>query len=188
MNTEHRQINVGTRLADLYRQMGDAGLPAWLDGDTLAAYAADELSPELARRIEQALQHSPELSALHASLVELGPHSAALAQSLAGQTQHQGHRQVRHAGARHAVRRTVHHRHTRWMSAAAAVFLAIAGVWGWQHFDAGQQPSAMASQQPAATPGADTIFDSGMDSRLAVSPKKSEGDKIFRASFNRKSS
>lgn len=187
MKTEHRQ-HEETSLATLYRQMGDAGLPAWVDGDTLAAYAAGELPAGLAERVEKVLEHSPELSALHASLVELAPHSEVLAQSLAGQSQHQGHRQIHHAGARHAVRRTTHHRRTRWMSAAAAVFLAIAGVWGWQHFDASQQPTATASQQPSATPHVDTIFDNGMDARLAANPRKTEGDKIFRASFNKKQS
>lgn len=188
MKTEHRQ-HEDSPLAELYRRLGDAGLPAWLDGDTLAAHAAGALPSALARRVEQALQQSPELRALHASLVELAPHSEALAQSLAGQSRHQGHRRIRHAAQHHEVRGTAHHRRTRWMSAAAAVFLAIAGVWGWQHFDAGQQPTAAtASQQPEATPQGDTIFDNGMDSRLAVNPKKSEGDQIFRASFNRKSS
>ncbi len=186
MKTEYYQ-NEDTRIAGLYQQLGDAGLPAWLDADTLVAHAAGELSPSLAQRVQKALDQSPELTALHASLVELAPHSEALAQSLAGQSQHQGHRQVQHANSRHAVRRSVHHQRARWMGTAAALLLAVAGVWGWQQLDSTQQTTT-ASNPPAAIQQTDTIFDSGMDHRFAVGPEKIDGDKIFRTTFNHKSS
>lgn len=186
MKTEHHQ-NEDSRIAGLYRQLGDAGLPAWLDAGTLVAYVAGELSPSLAQRVQNALDQSPELTALHASLVELAPHSEVLAQSLAGQIQHQGHRQIHHTGSRHAVRRSAHHRRARWMGTAAALLLAVAGVWGWQQLDSTQQ-TATASNPPAAIQQADTIFDSGMDQRLAVGADKVDSDKIFRTSFNHKSS
>lgn len=189
MKTEYCQKE-NAHLASLYQELGDAGLPAWLDADTLVAHAAGELSPGLALRVQQALDQSPELMALHASLVDLAPHSEALAQSLAAQSQHQAHRQVRRAGAgaRHAVRRSGHHRRARWMGTAAALLLAVVGVWGWQQLDTGHHQTATASNPPAATQQVDTIFDNGMDHRLAVNPKKAGDDKIFRASFNKKRS
>ncbi|MGA7297642.1 MAG: hypothetical protein WBW92_09050 [Rhodanobacteraceae bacterium] len=186
MSTEHSQLD-DMRLAGLYRQLGDAGLPAWLDADTLVAHAAGELPPAMTQRVQQAVDASPELKALSAGLAELAPHAEMLAQSLASHGQHQTHRRTRVVSTRHAERRQAHHIRARWAGAAAAVFLAIAGVWSWQHFDAAQ-PTATASQQPVVTPKTDAIFDSGMDSRLAASPKKAAGDSIFRASFNRKSS
>lgn len=186
MKTENRQKS-NSRIAGLYQQLGDAWLPAWLDADTLVAHASGELSPTLAHRVQQVLDQSPELTALHASLVELAPHSEALAQSLAGQSQGHGHRQARHTGSQHAVRRSGHHRRARWMGTAAAVLLAVAGVWGWQQLDPGQQTTT-ASNPPAAIQQGDTIFHSGMDHRLAVGPDKAGGDKIFRASFNKKQS
>ena len=176
-----------SRLTGLYRQLGDTGLPAWLDADTLVAHAAGELPPAMAQRVQQAVDASPRLQALSASLAELAPHAEQLAQSLASHGQHQTHRRTRVASTRHAVRRQAHHVRARWAGAAAAVFLAIAGLWSWQHFDAAQS-NATAMQQSAATSAGDAIFNSGMDPRLAASPKKAAGDSIFRASFNRKSS
>lgn len=187
MTIEHRPIE-NEALARLYKQLGDTELPAWLDGDVLAAHAAGNLSPQLARRVQAVLDASPALAAIHQGLTELAPHSETLARSLASKTRHVGHWQIRHAASRHAVRHSRHHRRARWMGAAAAVLLAVAGVWGWQHFDSRQQP-ATASTQPAATPLPDTIFDSSMDGqRLASNPAKSGGDSIFRSDFKRKSS
>lgn len=188
MSTEHRQID-NKALARLYQQLGDPELPAWLDADVLVAHAAGNLSPALARRVQRLIDASPALAAIHQSLVDLAPHAEVLAQALAVQTQPAAHRQVRHAAPRHAVRRAGHHRRARWMGAAAAVLVAVAGVWGWQHFDLRQQ-AATASVQPAATVNKpDTIFDSSMDGqRLASNPAEIRGDSIFRADFKHKSS
>lgn len=187
MTTEHCQIE-SEALARLYRQLGDVTLPAWLDADVLAAHAAGSLSPALSRSVQAALDASPALAAIHQGLADLAPHSEALARSLAGAARQAGQHPARHVASRHAVRRAGHQRRARWLGAAAALLVAVAGVWGWQHFDLREQPST-ASVQPAATPQSDSIFDSGMDNqRLASNPNKAEDDSIFRANFNRKSS
>lgn len=171
-------------LGALYRRLGDACLPAWLDADLLVAHAAGELSPALAQRIDTELAHSPELAALRDALADLAPASAQLADAVTALKPAAAHRRERHAATRHAVRRSRHQRHARWAGAAAAVLMAVAGVWSWQHLDARHAATA---QVPAATAPArsqpDTIFDNGMDSRMAA--RSGQGsDRIFRAGFS----
>lgn len=192
--TTDKRTNRDNSLFELYARLGDGQLPAWLDADVLSAHAAGTLPPQLARRVEQVLEASPALAALHDSLVDLRPQSRALANALTTHaTGHGHHRASTHGAAgHHAVRRQRHRQRTgKFAGAAAMVLLSVAAVLGTQQLQQAGQPG-MTKQAAAPMPTHDTIFDANMGGSLATTAKAhkgaSAGDQIFRASFKRNAS
>ena len=184
MKTEHMQTNTET-LTDLYRRLGEVDLPSGLDAEALVAYAAGELSADAARQVEVAITTSPRLVQLLALLRDLAPASADLAQAVQAQTVAGGHRRHAHAAPEHRVRATRTHRPARWLSVAAVLLVAL-GMWGWQRVDVPH--TSTTAEVPTATQQApDSIFDSGMDHRLAAG-QPPNSDQIFRTDFKEKRS
>lgn len=194
MSTDKHNLQTSqASLAEMYQQLDDAALPAWLDADTLVAHIGGQLPAALAQRVDMALADSPALQALRDSLVELAPHAEALEKALSNPRQEHGHHPVHHKVARHQVRQTRHPRHSRrgrWLGAAAAMLLVtVAGVWGWQNVANLSHPGLASQQaQPVDTPAGDEIFRGSMDDRVASNAETKPADRIFTNSFRPASS
>lgn len=181
--TEH--IN-NPSLAELYRRLCQQGGAPHLDADTLTAFAAGTLSAEQREQVASVLAASPEQADVVRMLAELAPASEALAAGAVHRSE--GHlRQGSTVHRLHAIgqptpqRRVRRSAGLRWF-AAAAVMVAVAGMWGWYHVEA---PSAAAMADTEATPApADTIFSSSMNHQVAVQRAKADhSDQIFSSNF-----
>lgn len=180
-------------LAELYRRLCACGDAPLLDAETLTAFAAGTLNAEQRERALRVLAVSPGQADLARLLVELAPASEVLAAAAAhrseGHVRHGSNVRRVHAVAQPAVPRRVSRTHRatglRWF-AAAAVLVAVAGLWGWHHVDA-VNGAAIASAPAVPTP-ADTIFNASMGHAVAVQSSKADhSDQIFSSSFhNRK--
>lgn len=184
-----------TSLAELYRRLCQRDDAPCLDAETLTAFAAGILSDEKRAQVLQVLAVSPAQADLAHMLAELAPASDVLARAAVQRSE--GHaRQGSSVRRLHAIGQPAPQRHVprvrraagmRWF-AAAAVLVAVAGVWGWQHVEAPRGAAiASATATPAPAP-ADTIFSSDMSHSVAVqSAKADHSDQIFSSSFhNRK--
>lgn len=181
-------------LTDLYRLVCERGDAPYLDAETLAAFAADTMSAEQREQVLQVLAASPEQADLARMLAELAPASEALATAAVQRSEgHARHgstvRRLHVAGqaASHPhVRRVRRTAGLRWF-AAAAVFVAVAGVWGWHQVEAPSSGTTIASTAAMPAP-ADTIFSSDMSPTVAVHNGAADhSDQIFSSSFhNRK--
>lgn len=184
-------------LAELYRHLCESSAAPSLDADTLAAFAAGRLNAEQRDAVLRVLAVSPQQADLARLLVDLTPASETLAAAAAQRSQ--GH--VRHgststrrlrgvaqpAAPRH-VPRARRATGLRWF-AAAAVLVAVAGLWGWQHAEAPGGGATVATA-PATPASADTIFSSSMGHAVAVQNAKADHhrDEIFSAGFHARKS
>ena len=162
-------------LRDLYRR----SQPGCVDADTLVRFAAGEFSADAHAEIAARLAALPGQDAVVRLLAELQPDSARLAASItAADAPHQ--RVSRHI-SRHAIHAPRARRGLRWL-AAAAVLVAVAGLWSAHHVIALEGMPAVVASPNAALPQVDDgIFGSGMDGRIAATSH--DDDVIFRATF-----
>lgn len=184
IETQHKSGRPAQSLRDLYRRLDAAAVPAWLDGETLAAAVAGTLPPELKARVDVACAQRPALQALVDSLRALEPQAQTLAAALAAAPQ---------VARAHAARGRQHARHgvhvagqrasrrTPWLAVAASLLLAVAAGGMWT----AQQHVPAEAAQAATTPAEDDIFSASMDGAHYASSGASSEDGIFRSDFKR---
>lgn len=159
-----------------------------LDGDTLVAYAAGNLSSEQHSSVASSLAGSPAATALVAMLAELQSDSDALA-AAASRRQVAGHALGRREQRRSAATAPRRRRAPRWMASLAACALAVVAVFA---FNAARQPAGHdADVVSESAAHSDRIF-SMRDDRIfnwtlesAGQPASAADDRMFRSSFNK---
>lgn len=184
--TEHTD---NTNLAELYRRLCERDDAPLLDAETLTAFAAGTLNAEQREQVLGVLAISPGQSDLARMLAELLPASDALAAGAVHRSQgHDRHgATVRrlHAVSQPALQRRARRSASMRWFAAAAVMVAVAGLWGWHHVEAPGR-AAVASTPTSSAP-TDTIFSSDMSHAVAVQRTRADhSDQIFSSNFHSK--